>query len=162
MREEVIELLKNNHLTLGSCESLTGGLFSSTVCSYPGVSSFFKGSIVSYSSLVKNRLVKIRQTTIDKYGVVSKQVAKNMAKNAKRLLDVDICISFTGNAGPSVLENKEVGLVYIGLAYQDKVMTFKKVFHGNRNQIREQVVDEGFKILKEFFSKTLKIDNKNN
>ena len=63
--EEVINLLKESNLTLGSCESLTGGLFSSTVTSYSGVSKFYKGCICSYSTLVKHDLLKIDQDLID-------------------------------------------------------------------------------------------------
>ncbi len=150
MIEEVINLLKKNQITLGACESLTGGLFASTLCSYSGVSSFFKGSIVSYSSLVKRDLVQIDQDLIDKYGVVSHQIAEKMALNASKLLDVDMCISFTGNAGPTAMEGKKVGLVYIGVYFKGQVSTFEFVFEGERNSIRNQVVDEGFKIMKNF------------
>lgn len=150
---EVISLLKESGLTLGSCESLTGGLFASTVTSYSGVSSFFKGSIVSYSSLIKRDVVGISQDLIDKRGVVSHEVALEMARLSKQLLEVDIAISFTGNAGPEAMENKEVGLVYIGLAYLDKLESFEYHFEGSRNEIREQVVEAGFKLLKKYLGK---------
>lgn len=148
MIEEVISLLKEMQITLGACESLTGGLFASTLCSYSGVSKFFKGSIVSYSSLVKRDLVQIDQGLIDEYGVVSSQIAEKMAQNASKLLNVDMCISFTGNAGPTAMEGKKVGLVYIGIYFKGKVSTYEYEFEGDRNSIRNQVVDEGFKIIK--------------
>ena len=148
--EEVIELLKESNLTLGSCESLTGGLFSSTVTSYPGVSKFYKGCICSYSTLVKHDLLKIDQDLIDTKGVVSKEIAYEMARSASMLLDTDITISFTGNAGPTAMEGKEVGLVYIGLKIKDDIKTFEYHFDGNRNSIREQVVIEGFNLIKKY------------
>ena len=148
--EEVINLLKESNLTLGSCESLTGGLFSSTVTSYSGVSKFYKGCICSYSTLVKHDLLKIDQDLIDFKGVVSKEIAYEMAKQASKLLDTDITISFTGNAGPTAMEGKEVGLVYIGLKIKDEIMTFEYHFDGNRNSIREQVVEEGFNLIKKY------------
>lgn len=117
--------------TLGSIESFTGGLFASTIISKSGASKFFKGSIVAYSNEIKEKLgVDISG------GVINKEVAKQMAIKGKKFLNVDICISFTGNAGPISIENKPVGLVYVAINEE----VFELNFKGDRNSIREQAV----------------------
>lgn len=151
--DEVIDILKDSNYTLCSCESLTGGLFSSTVTSYSGVSKFFKGCICSYSTLVKEDLLGINKSLVDKVGVVSSEVAKEMAMSSSKLLKSDIAISFTGNAGPSAMEGKEVGLVFIGIKFLDEIETYKLLLKGSRNEIRENAVLEGFNILKDKLGK---------
>lgn len=138
--EAVIEKIKSRGITLGSAESLTGGLFASTIASIPGVSSFFKGAIVSYSNEVKENVLKVDSYLINQKGVVSSDVAKAMAEGARRVLGVDLAISFTGNAGPNVMEGKPVGLVYIGIYYEGITITIENYFKGSRNEIREQCV----------------------
>lgn len=149
-RQEVIDKLKESNKTLGTVESLTGGLVSSTFTSYPGASIFFKGSIVSYSSLVKRDVLGIKQEVIDEYGVVSNEVAHEMASKGKKILDVDLCLSFTGNAGPTVMENKKVGEVYVGFAHENEIEVYPLLLKGDRNDIREQLVEFSFKILKKY------------
>jgi PncC family amidohydrolase len=150
-RQEVIDKLKTSFKTLGTVESLTGGLVSSTFTSYSGVSKFFKGSIVSYSSLVKRDVLGISQETIDKYGVVSKEVAHDMAEKGSKILDVDLCLSFTGNAGPDVMENKKVGEVYVGFTHDNKTDVYPLMLKGERNEIRESLVSFSFELLEKYF-----------
>ena len=136
---ELVSLLKEKELTIGSIESMTGGLFASRITSVPGASKVFKGSVVSYSVLVKESVVKVSKETIDKYGVVSKEVAYEMATKGKQLLDVDICVSVTGNAGPTSEPGEAgVGEVYIGLSSTKGTTVIKKMFSGDREKIREQ------------------------
>lgn len=146
-KEEVLELLKNKGLTLGSVESLTGGLFSSTFVETPGASAVFKGALVTYSPLIKESVAHVDKNLIEKYGVVSNEVAYAMASNGRKVLDVDVCISFTGNAGPDVLENKPVGDVYIGLATKDGTTVEHCNFRGTRNEIRRECVEKGFELI---------------
>lgn len=145
--EELKKYFVEQGLTLGSIESFTGGLFASTVTKVPGASNFFKGSIVTYATEEKERLLGISHEDVEKYGVVSKQIAEQMAVYGRDVLDVDVCISFTGNAGPSAMENKKVGEIYIGLAKDEKVEVFPFLLEGNRQQIQEQAVQEALKIL---------------
>lgn len=139
--KELLDLLVENNLTLGSCESMTGGLFAARATSVSGASKVFKGSIVSYSPLVKESVLGISPNLIEKYGVVSKEVASEMALKAQRLLDVDICVSVTGNAGPTSEPGKEgVGVFYIGIAYLDGVVVFRKHIRGDRDTVRNCAV----------------------
>ena len=143
--KKLISPLKKKNLTLSCAESLTAGMFSSTIASYPGVSSFFKGGVVTYWTEAKENVLHIPNELIKKYGVVSPECAQEMTRGVKRLFKSDISISFTGNAGPDVLEGKPVGLVYIGVGINDTMFTFEYHFEGTRNQIRRACVEEGIR-----------------
>ena len=107
------------------------------------MSSFYKGSLITYAAEEKIRFANVKKETIDKYSVVSPEVALEMAQGGKASLNVDVCLSITGNAGPSVDKgNKEVGEIYIGLAFDDKSI-FKKInLKGDRNDIRSMSIKE--------------------
>lgn len=143
--EELILILKNKGLTLSCAESLTGGLFGSEITSVSGASQVFKGGVICYDTNVKIDVLKVEESIIDSYGVVSSQCASMMARGVKELLKSDISISFTGNAGPNALEGKPVGLVYIGLCVKDTTFSFEYNFEGDRNSIRNQCIKEGIK-----------------
>ena len=96
--------------TLGSIESFTGGAFAAKVVETPGASKYFKGSVVSYSNEIKEKLGVDTSN-----GVVSKDVALEMARKGREFLGVDICVAFTGNAGPGTLDGKPEGLCYIAI-----------------------------------------------
>ena len=108
--KKVLSSLEKRGLTLGSVESLTAGLFASTICSVPGASKVFKGSFVTYATSMKTDFLNINKAFINKYGVVSKEVAREMAIIGRHGLEVDVCVSFTGNAGPT----KEKGKAPVG------------------------------------------------
>ena len=138
---ELVNILKELQLTIGSIESMTGGLFASNITSVPGASKVFKGSVVSYSALIKESVVGVKKETIDKYGVVSSEVAYEMAEKGRKLLDVDICVSVTGNAGPTAEPGEEgVGVVYLGISSKEGTRTIRKQFNGNREEIRQQTL----------------------
>jgi len=134
------KLMINNKYTLSVVESLTGGMCSEYITSFPGASNFYKGGMITYSNEIKEKL-GVNKDVILKYGAVSKECASRMVIAGRKYFDSDICISFTGNAGPSTLENKMVGLVYIGINILGDVSVFSNVFSGDRNQIREKAVD---------------------
>ena len=82
-------------------------------------------------------------------GVVSKEIAFRMANNAKHRLNVDVCVSFTGNAGPEAMEDKPVGLIYIGLStpHFSKVSSFQ--LEGSRHSIQEKAVSLALTLIEE-------------
>ena len=145
--EEINKLFRQFGRTLGSVESFTGGLFAETITKVPGASHFYKGGLVTYASEEKNRLLGISYDVIDQYGVVSREVAASMAANAQKLLNVDYCVSFTGNAGPTAMENKPVGLVYIGIAIYDRVEVYEFNLEGSRNDIQKEGVNNALALL---------------
>ena len=147
---EVINLLKEKNISIGAVESFTGGLFSSCLTSVSGVSQVFKGSIVSYSSKIKENVVGVNEETIEKYTVVSNEVAEEMAQKGSEILSTDLTVSFTGNAGPSVCEGeKPVGLIYISIFFEKNFYTSEYRLNIDRNAIRETAVNLALeKILK--------------
>lgn len=144
---EISKLFKEQGYTLGAVESFTGGLFAKNITSISGASKFFKGSLVTYASEAKNRVLGISLEDIEQYGVVSKEIAKQMAKKGKALLNVDFCVSFTGNAGPSAMEDKPVGEVYIGIATPKEVLVYPLKLKGNREEIQNLGVRNALDIL---------------
>ena len=134
--------------TLGCVESFTGGLFAREMTKVPGASKFFKGGIVSYATEEKIRIVGVNENTVKQFGVVSQEVAAEMVGHGKFLLNVDYCISFTGNAGPEAMENKPVGEVYIGVCTQDLAQVQKFMLSGTRDEIQNQAVSLGIEMLK--------------
>ena len=145
--EEINKLFREHGLTLGSVESFTGGLFAKEITRVSGASHFFKGALVTYATEEKNRLLGIPYEDIDQYGVVSEQIAEAMAKKGQELLNVDVCVSFTGNAGPSAMEGKPVGLVYIGIAIYDRVEVDEFNLLGSRDDIQKEGVRNALELL---------------
>ena len=143
-------LLKNN-LTISFCESASAGALTSLFCEIDGISQVFKGSIISYANEIKNKVVKIDSEIINKYGVVSKEVAEYMAKNTAKIMNTDICISITGNAGANAMENKKSGLYYVGIYIIDKVEVFEfNLEHKERNFNRLNISQHALMKLIEF------------
>ena len=138
-------------LTIGTVESATGGRIADRITNVPGSSDYFKGSVVAYSNEVKIALLGVKKATLESYGAVSEQTALEMAQGGRELLDVDICVSDTGIAGPSgdTLE-KPVGLFYLGLAARDASLSQKHVFLGNRRENKRDAAGAALNILKQY------------
>lgn len=146
--EKLLELLKEKGLTLGSVESLTGGLFASEVTSISGASKVFKGALVTYSAEEKIKFAHVHVDVIKEYSVVSKEVAVEMAVGGKDALNVDVCVSATGNAGPtSDIGGKPVGEVHIAVTYKDTIIHKQFSLKGDRNHIRCMCVQEMKKLV---------------
>jgi nicotinamide-nucleotide amidase len=139
LEQDIGDLLRKRHLTLGTVESATGGLISHLITNIAGSSDYFQGSIVSYSNEIKMRVVGVNKETLEKYGAVSRQVAEEMAEGGRKLLGVDICVVDTGIAGPGGATGaKPVGLFYLGLSHQGGTISRKHVFQGDREENKLQ------------------------
>ena len=139
--EKLLQAYKEKGLTLGSVESMTGGLFSAKFTEIPGSSAVFKGGIVTYSSEEKINIVGVKKETIDKFGVVSSEVAKEMAELGRKLLNVDVCVSVTGNAGPTCEPGgKPAGCFYIGVSTKDGTVAEEHFLPQKRNEVRNGAV----------------------
>lgn len=119
LAEELVALLKKKKLKLSSAESMTGGLFAKTITDVSGASTVFDRGLVTYSNEAKIELLDVDKQTIDIYGAISAQTAREMAEGLAVNSKSDVCISVTGNAGPNPSEKKEVGLYYLGLRFKD-------------------------------------------
>lgn len=139
--KKLLEAYKEKGLTLGSVESMTGGLFSAKFTGIPGSSAVFKGGIVTYSIEEKINIVGVKKETIDKYGVVSEEVAKEMAELGRKLLNVDVCVSVTGNAGPTCEPGgKPVGCFYVAVATKNETVVKGFLKTQKRNRVRNSAV----------------------
>jgi nicotinamide-nucleotide amidase len=131
--------LREKKLTISTAESCTGGLISKILTDISGSSDYFKGSIVSYSNETKISLLKVKKETIDKYGAVSEQTVKKMAKSCAKKLNTDIAISVSGIAGPSGgSKEKPLGTVYMCIKTPSETKVFHYFLPGNRDEIRKR------------------------
>jgi nicotinamide-nucleotide amidase len=138
-------------LTIGSIESATGGRVADKITNIAGSSDYFLGSLVSYSNLIKMNVAGVKESTLNTHGAVSSETAHEMAEGGRKLLNVDICVSTTGIAGPGgATPVKPVGLFYMGLASQNNTTCRKFIFSGNREQIKEKAARQALKILKDY------------
>ena len=149
LTDVVVKLLKKHELTVTTAESCTGGLLAGTLVGVPGVSEVFREGFVTYSNKAKRKLLDVSKSTLKKYGAVSAQTAKEMAKGGVFATDADICVAITGLAGPDgATPEKPVGLVYIACYMNDKVHVEEFRFKGDRQKIRERSVVQALDVLR--------------
>jgi nicotinamide-nucleotide amidase len=126
-------LLVSSNATVGTAESCTGGFVANQITSVPGSSRYFEGSVVSYSNEVKVNVLGVLQETLDSFGAVSEQTAREMAEGARKLLNTTFAISTTGIAGPDGgTAEKPVGTVWIACATPDETYTQLLTLRNNR------------------------------
>jgi len=137
----VIRLAAKKGLTVGTAESLTGGMIAASLAGVAGASQVLLGGIVSYDPRIKHELLGVTQAIIDVTGVVSEPCARQMALGAKKRLGVDIAVSCTGLAGPGGgTPQTPLGTVYLGMAGKDGFYVKEKHFTGGRRQVRRKTV----------------------
>ncbi|MFC1926988.1 CinA family protein [Chloroflexota bacterium] len=138
-------------LTIGTVESATGGRMADRITNVPGSSDYFKGSVVAYSNEVKTAVVGVKKATLENHGAVSEQTALEMARGGRKLLDVDICVSDTGIAGPAgSTPSKPVGLFYLGLAAKDTSFSQTHIFPGDREGNKRDAAGAALDMLKQY------------
>lgn len=141
--EKLVQLLHEKNLKIATAESCTGGLISKMITDVSGASSVFECGICSYSDRIKENLLNVHRSTLEKYSAVSSQVAIEMAENVRKISNADIGLSTTGYAGPSATsKNEKVGLVYIGISTEKFSKAIKlniktKYLNSTRNNIRK-------------------------
>jgi len=166
LEEEIARLIREyqtktgKSLTIGAVESATGGRIADRITNVPGSSDYFKGSVVAYSNEVKIALLGVKKATIENYGAVSEQTALEMAQGGRKVLDVDICVSDTGIAGPSGgIPEKPLGLFYLGLAAKDESLSQKHAFPGNREGNKRDAAEAALNMLKQYLLRRFKAND---
>ena len=150
IEEHIGNLLKDSEKTLCTAESVTGGKIASTLVSVPGSSAYFNGSIVAYSSEMKQELLHVSAETIKKYSVVSSNVAKEMAISALKKTTSDYAIAVTGNAGPTSDDTSmTVGIVFIAIASAKGVVVEKFNFGHPREKVINRTVNKSLQMLQQ-------------
>ncbi len=123
-----VHQLKEQGLTLATCESLTGGMLGEAVTAVPGASAVYRGGFITYTNEMKHELAAVPEEVLSR-------------------THADIAVSTTGNAGPEPSEGKPVGLVYIGIRAFGNTRVKKCSFEGSRASIRKQTVETALKML---------------
>ena len=136
--EELVDLLRRKNMTISMAESCTGGLLAACIVSVADASKVFNQSFVTYTKEAKMKYAHVKEETIDKYSIVSEEVALEMAKGVQKESNSNVGIGITGYAGPS---GDNVGLVCFGLAINDEAYSYEMWFSGSRNEIRAQAVE---------------------
>ena len=145
----VNELLTDSQQTLSLAESCTGGNIARMITGISGASQFLKGALVAYSKEVKQAQLKVSPKTIEKYSVVSKEVAIEMAKNCREIFATDFAIATTGNAGPTTDDtDKTVGVVFIAMASSSGVYVEEFFFGTPRAKVIERASVKALELLR--------------
>jgi len=143
-------ILLERGFTLAVAESCTGGMLQQMITACAGASRYFKGGAVVYSNEMKINLLGVDRHTLDRYGAVSEDTAREMASGMLRLSGADFAISITGIAGPQGgMDNKPVGTVCFGLARAQGVTSFTRIFTGDRDEIRHKAAEYALLYLRE-------------
>lgn len=148
MEVQIAKLLISRKETLASAESCTGGQISTKFTENPGASDCYKGGIVGYATEAKMDILNIQKSLIDKFSVVSAEVATEMARNARKMFKTDYALATTGNAGPTKGESDaEIGTVFIALASREGVEVFEFNFGNHRKKVVNKAVNKSLEIL---------------
>ena len=147
--EKLHKKLIRKKLSISVAESCTGGLLATNLTSLSNASKYFKTGLITYSNRAKIKILKVNKKIIEKYGAVSSECCKAMAENLSKISDSKINISITGIAGPKGGTSlKPVGLVYIGVKFNNKLIISKNNFgKKNRSKIQNLAVKKVISIV---------------
>ncbi|MPN40896.1 Nicotinamide-nucleotide amidohydrolase PncC [bioreactor metagenome] len=150
----VADMLKTQNKTIALAESCTGGMITSQLVSVPGISSNLVAGLVTYSNESKIKQLGVKSATLEKFGAVSDETAREMAEGLYKVTGADIALSVTGIAGPDGgSEEKPKGLVYIALKHQDSIESFQLKLTGNRQRIRTLATLNALDIIRKYLKK---------
>ena len=142
LSKKILNKLIIKKISVSTAESCTGGLLAYNFVKNRDSSKVFKGGYIAYSNEMKVKDLKVKKSSLKKYGAVSYQVAEEMIEGLYKKNKTKICISTTGIAGPGgSTKNKPVGLIYIGIGINKKKIVIKKNFKGTRIQIQKKCVN---------------------
>ncbi|MCR5650978.1 MAG: competence/damage-inducible protein A [Lachnospiraceae bacterium] len=145
----VMQILNENKMTLTTAESITGGMIASRLINVPGASDVIKVGFVTYSNKAKRKYLGVKRSTLDKFGAVSEQCAKEMAKGGAAAAKSDVCVAITGIAGPGgETADKEIGLTYIAVSVAGKIKVKEYRFEGSREKIRTTATTSALTLLR--------------
>ena len=126
INENIVKKLNQLHLTLSTCESITGGAVASNLVLVENASKCFLGGFITYHPSLKRKFVNVCDETIKEFGTVSCQCAREMALGCQKKFASDIAIAVTGNASfINPIENKKSGLAYICIIIFDNAYDFE-------------------------------------
>ncbi len=145
----VLDQLRGRKVRLVVAESCTGGVLSGRITAVPGASEVFIGGVVAYDNVVKSGTLDVPPELLDQYGAVSEQVVSAMAEGAQRQFAADVALAVTGIAGPTGgTAEKPVGTVWLAARYRSESRALKRMFPGDRNEIRARSAQAALDLLR--------------
>jgi nicotinamide-nucleotide amidase len=144
---KVIDLLRERRESISCAESITGGALTSALVSVSGASDVLLGSIVAYSKEMKINQLGLSAELIDEKGLVSKEVALEMAKGTRQILGSSWAISSTGSAGPRALDGSSPGEIWIAILGPDRQESVKLSLNGARQEVISGAVESALTLL---------------
>jgi nicotinamide-nucleotide amidase len=140
--------LKEKGLTIATAESCTGGKIGQMLAAIGGASAYYKGSLVTYATQSKIDVLRVSKETIKNHSVVSEEVALEMVKNVKEIMQSDYAIATTGNAGPSKGDSEaDLGVVFIAIATPNSVFVERFEFGQPREKVIDRAVNKAFEMV---------------
>ena len=151
----VLDLCREQGLTLATAESCTGGLVAARLTSVPGSSDVFVGGVVAYSNGVKARELGVPEATLERFGAVSEEAAEAMTAGARERLGADVAVSVTGVAGPGGgTPEKPVGLVFLHAQGPSGSLARRLDFPGDREAIRGRATAAALHLVRTLLSQS--------
>ena len=137
----VVPVLADLGLTVGTAESLTGGLVAAALTSVPGASAVVRGGVVAYATEVKASVLGVDRDVLAAQGAVCAPVAEQLAQGVRSVLGCDVGLSTTGVAGPEASDGRAVGTVFVAAAGPWGILVEEHALSGDRDQVRAASVD---------------------
>lgn len=154
LEERLVTRLAEKGLTVTTAESCTGGLIAGTIVNAAGASDVLKEGYITYSNEAKEHLLGVSHKTLEEFGAVSEQTAREMAEGAAKAANADVALSATGIAGPGGgTKEKPVGLVYVGCFVCGQTIVEKCCFQGSRIENRLYTVEKALNMALEELNK---------
>ena len=145
----MFDYLIEKKITVAAAESCTGGNIAAAFVAHPGISNVFLAGLVAYANSAKKQLLGVEDTILERYGAVSAECAEAMLRGAIRATGAQAAVCTTGIAGPGGgSADKPVGLVYVGVCYQDICTVQRCIFCGSRAEIIEKAKNQALFLLK--------------
>ncbi|MFZ5975552.1 MAG: competence/damage-inducible protein A [Bacillota bacterium] len=141
MEYVVAGMLLDSKKRLAVAESCTGGMLTSSLVNFPGISAVLCEGVIPYSNEAKMHRLGVKKETLEQYGAVSRETALEMAEGLLKGSNADVALAVTGIAGPDGgTEDKPVGLVYVALSDKNTSKVEKFQFWRSRERIRAMSV----------------------
>jgi nicotinamide-nucleotide amidase len=151
----VLDLAREQGLTIAAAESCTGGLVGARLTSVPGSSDAFRGAVVAYDDRVKTELLDVPRELLEQRGAVSAETAGAMASGARETLDADVAVSVTGVAGPGGgTDEKPVGLVYLHASGPSGEQAVELRLPGDRDAVRRRAAASALHLLRRLLAQS--------
>ena len=148
LAESLVQVLSKRKKTFTSAESCTSGHIVAAIGNISGASAILKEALVAYHEDVKAERLDVAPELIEKYGVVSEEVAESMAEGALQRSGADYAVSSTGVAGPSGgSKETPVGTVWIAAVSGDNLLTQKLSIRGSRQRVQRRAAAEALRLL---------------